>query len=196
MVRDLRKQNANAALTVISWPVVASSFSTRKEAETKAPSNVEYKGTRASDSDRLACDAVLQGWLNGWRWRWSDTFIRNVGKHPATRCHIQEDWSPGLQMFCKQLFLVGAVVLSRIVKQCESHAGHHSWAGFVFSHWLLSRVLLMRCHLVCESRSFSYMIYKFLIRVTGRFMTSVIFVCIYCSSRRSLYRAETYRRIK
>jgi len=75
--------------------------------------------------------------------------------------------------------------------------GYHSWASFDFkSHWLLSRVLLMRCYLVTQSCSCSYMIYKFLIRVTGRFMTSVIFISVYCSSRRWLCMAETYMRMK
>jgi len=40
------------------------------------------------------------------------------------------------------------------------------------------------------------MIYQFLIRVTGKFMTSVIFISIYCSFKRWLCRAKTYRGMK
>lgn len=55
LIRDLRKANANSDC------VVAGSFTTRNDAEIETRSYVENNATRASDSGRLGCDAVLLG---------------------------------------------------------------------------------------------------------------------------------------
>jgi hypothetical protein len=61
LIRDLRKANANSDSGRVLDRVVAGSFTTRNDAEIETRSYVENNATRASDSGRLGCDAVLLG---------------------------------------------------------------------------------------------------------------------------------------